>query len=184
MINQQFSPRSTTARNARGESSGGYQYRGEAAAAQPHKPAAKDALVQELTNSTWCLTHASSRLRDATNQLNRYIGQAAQDGMSITMIVGITGLDTRQVRAAALAFEYLQPWGIKRAAHESTLKSLSDQLRKAAQEKTNLDGRRASLIIAALKSGLLDDFDAAALTGLRPEQIRKLTRGTGLRRPA
>ena len=55
---------------------------------------------------------------------------------------------------------------------------------RVLQELTDLEESRASveeerlqLLASATRLRVLDDFELASLTGLRPEHIRKMTRG-------
>jgi hypothetical protein len=105
------------------------------------------------------------------------VAQALCDGAAVTALSRITQLSTLTVRRTGLAFDDLQPTGASPADHLRLISQLLRELTALEESKATVEEERRCLLAEASKQRILDDFELASLTGLRPEHIRKMTRG-------
>ena len=54
---------------------------------------------------------------------------------------------------------------------------LKSELAELAESRAALEGRRVTLLAAARRLAIMDDYELAALSGLQHETIRKMTWG-------
>lgn len=153
---------------------GGYRYRGS----RPQSPdQQRTELSRLLLHKQGAIRFKSSRIRDISASLNQMVAQALCDGASAPALSRITQLSTWTVRRTRLAFDDLQPTGVSQAVHFRLISQLIHELTALEESKATVEEERRHLLAAASKQQVLDDFELASLTGLRPEHIRKLTRG-------
>jgi hypothetical protein len=123
----------------------------------------------------------SSRTRDLANELHERVAQAVCDGLKVRAVTTASGLPAATVRAAALAREELYPSGQGRTEQLRVIAELAADLSAATDARSALEQKRTEVLAMARKSRLLDDYQLAAASGLKSDEIRKITRGVGLR---
>jgi hypothetical protein len=152
-----------------------YRYRG---APKPDPDAARAAeLLTLLAQQRKTIALRSSRVRALASDLNDHIAQAVCDGVKAAAIAEVSGLPAATVRTTALAREDPYPSGLSRAEHLRRLQVLAAELAAAEEARTAVEQSRAQHLAKARKLRLLDDYQLASATGLKHEEIRKLTRG-------
>lgn len=109
------------------------------------------------------------------------VAQALRDGTPVAVLARITHLSTLTVRRTGWAFDDLQPTGMATAEHLGSISQLLRELTTLEESKAAVEVERLHLLAEASKQQLLDEFELASLTGLRPEQIKKMTRGVTAR---
>ena len=72
-------------------------------------------------------------------------------------------------------------WRLHYFAHLDSIRASAHGLASADEHKTELEVRRRSLTVMALKTGQLDLFEVASLAAVPPERIRSEMRGITLR---
>ncbi|MGO4189390.1 hypothetical protein [Pseudarthrobacter sp. TAF60_1] len=160
---------------------GGYRYRG-------NQPQVQDKLRTELSRlllaKQGALRFRSSRIRDLSTSLNHMVAQALCDGASVTALSRLTQHSTGAVRGTRLAFDDLQPTGVSPTEHLRLISLLLLELTALEASKATVEEERRHLLASASRQQVLDDFELASLTGLRPEHIRKMTRGIPPKQPS
>lgn len=154
---------------------GGYSYRGvqrRQAAGQQRAD-----LSRLLTETQGAIRFRSSRIRALSASLNHQVAQALRDGTPVADLARITQLSTLSVRRTGRAFDDLQPTGTATAEHLRAISRLLQELATVEASKAAVEAERLQLLAEASKQKILDEFELASLTGLRPEQIKKMTRG-------
>ena len=170
-----LSGRSSTGR----EAPTAYRYQG---ASKPDPAAARARKVLDLlAQQRKIIALRSSRMRDLANELHERVAQAVCDGLKVTAVAQASGMPAATVRTAALARDELYPSGQGRAVQLHLIAGLAADLATAADARSALEQTRSEVLAAARKSRLLDDYQLAAASGLKPDEIRKMTRGVGLR---
>jgi transposase len=154
---------------------GGYRYRGSQSPQTPDQQRAD--LSGLLADKQGAIRFRSSRIRDLSASLNLMVAQALRDGAPATALSRITQLSTWTIRRTSLAFDDLQPTGLSPAEHLRLISQLLHELTALEESKAAVEEERRRLLAEASKQRILDDFELASLTGLRPEHIRKMTRG-------
>jgi hypothetical protein len=160
---------------------GGYSYRGvqrRQAAGQQRAD-----LSRLLTDTQGAIRFRSSRIRALSASLNQQVAQALRDGTPVADLARITQLSTLTVRRTGRAFDDLQPTGTAAAEHLRAISQLLRELATVEDSKAALETERLQLLAEASKQKILDEFELASLTGLRPEQIKKMTRGVAAQPP-
>ncbi|HAG58319.1 MAG TPA: hypothetical protein DIT15_14200 [Arthrobacter bacterium] len=130
-----------------------------------------------LTDRQGAIRFRSSRIRALSASLNQLVAQALRDGAPVADLARITQLSTLTVRRTGRAFDDLQPTGMATAAHLRAISQLLRELTTLEESKAAVEVERLHLLAEASKQQILDEFELASLTGLRPEQIKKMTRG-------
>lgn len=152
-----------------------YRYRGTP---KPDPDAARAAeLLTLLAQQRKTIALRSNRVRALANDLNDHIAQAVCDGVKPAAVAGASGLPAATVRTRALAREDPYPSDLSRAEHLRRLAALAAELAAAEKARGAVEQSRAHQLAKARKLRLLDDYQLASATGLKPEEIRKLTRG-------
>ncbi len=123
----------------------------------------------------------SSRLRALTADLHDRVAQAICDGMKVASIAQVSRMPAAVVRATVRARDDLYPSGQSRTEHLHHIASLADELADAEDARAALEQKRIEVLVSARKSRLLDDYELACASGLKHEEIRKMTRGKGSR---
>ncbi|WP_307427558.1 hypothetical protein [Pseudarthrobacter defluvii] len=162
-----------------GEAPHAYRYQG------PPKPDPAAARTREvlalLAQQRRMLALRSSRVRDLANELHERVAQAVCDGAKAAAVAKASGMLATAVRSVALAREELYPSGQGRAEQLRLIAELAADLAAAADARGALEQKRTEVLAMARKSRLLDDYQLAAASGLKSDEIRKMTRGVGLR---
>ncbi|WP_104060134.1 hypothetical protein [Arthrobacter sp. 4R501] len=130
-----------------------------------------------LTDKQGAIRFRSSRIRALGASLNQLVAQALRDGTPVADLARITHLSALAVRRTGRAFDDLQPTGLAAAEHLSAISHLLRKLTALEDSKAAVVTERLHLLAEASKRQILDEFQLASLTGLRPEQIKKMTRG-------
>ena len=155
---------------------GGYRYRGgqvrDAAEQQ------REEFSRLLAEARVALLFRSSRIRDLSASLNLLLAQALCDGAPVSDLSRLTHLSASSVRRTGLAFDDLFPSGLPVGEHLKVIARLLRELTALERSKAEAEEERLNLLGKASKQQILDDFELASLTGLRPEHIRKMTRGS------
>ena len=97
--------------------------------------------------------------------------------MKATLLAGAAELSRWTVRTIGLSSEDLFPSGLPAEQHLAVIGELKSELAKLEKSKAALEGRRVTLLAAARRLGIMDDYELAALSGLQHETIRKMTWG-------
>ncbi|KRE71189.1 hypothetical protein ASG77_13795 [Arthrobacter sp. Soil762] len=130
-----------------------------------------------LTDKQGAIRFRSSRIRSLGASLNQLVAQALRDGTPVADLVRITRLSALAVRRIGRAFDDLQPTGLAAAEHLGAITRLLRELTALEDSKAAVEVERLHLLAEASRQQILDEFELASLTGLRPEQIKKMTRG-------
>ncbi|MCU1518282.1 MAG: hypothetical protein JWQ75_3003 [Pseudarthrobacter sp.] len=162
-------------RGARAAVPGGYRYRG--GQRRPTAEEQRAELSRLLADRQGAIRFRSSRIRDLGASLNQLVAQALCDGTPAADLARITHLSTLAVRRTCRAFEDLQPTGLPTAEHLRVISRVLRELADLAESRASVEEERLQLLARATRLQVLDNFELASLTGLRPEQIRKMTRG-------
>jgi hypothetical protein len=156
-----------------------YRYRG-APKPDPATARAQRALAM-LAQLRTTIALRSSRVRALTAELGDYVAQALCDGVKVAAVAKAAGLPAASVRYAALARGELYPTGQTRSGHLHLIAGLAAELAAAEGARSAAEEERTQVLAMARKSRLLDDYQLAGASGLKSDEIRKMTRGVGLR---
>jgi len=155
-----------------------YRYQG---APKPDPAAARAREVLALlAQQRKMIALRASRMRDLANELHDRVAQAVCDGLKVGAVATASGMPAATVRAA-LAREQLYPSGQGRAEQLRVIVELAADLAAATDARSALEQRRTEVLAMARKSRLLDDYQLAGASGLKSDEIRKMTRGMGSR---
>ena len=158
---------------------GGYRYRG-VLKPDPDTARAQQALAT-LAQLRTSIALRSSRVRALTAELGDCVAQAVCDGVKVAAVAKAAGLPAASIRSAALARGDLYPSGQSRSGHLHVIAGLVSELAVAEGARSAAEEERAQVLALARKSRLLDDYQLAGASGLKSDEIRKVTRGVGLR---
>lgn len=156
-----------------------YRYRG-APKPDPATARAQQALAM-LAQLRTTIALRSSRVRALTAELGDCVAQALCDGVKVAAVAKAAGLPAAGIRSAALARGDLYPSGQTRGGHLHLIAGLAAELAAAEGARTAAEEERTQVLATARKSRLLDDYQLAGASGLKSDEIRKMTRGVGLR---
>ena len=156
-----------------------YRYRG-VPKPDPATARAQQALAM-LAQLRTTIALRSSRVRALTAELVDCVAQAVCDGVQVAAVAKASGLPAASVRSAALARGELYPTGQARNRHLDLIAGLAAELAAAEGARSAAEEERTQVLAMARKSGLLDDYQLAGASGLKSDEIRKMTRGVGLR---
>lgn len=123
----------------------------------------------------------SSRLRALTGALHDRVAQAICDGVKVAAIAQVSGMPPTAVRTTARARDALFPSGQSRMEHLHHIASIANELAATEAARMAVEQKRIEVLASARKSRLLDDYQLACASGLKHEEIRKMTRGKGPR---
>ncbi|WP_284980442.1 hypothetical protein [Arthrobacter sp. fls2-241-R2A-200] len=156
-----------------------YRYRG-APKPDPATVRAQQSLAT-LAQLRTTLALRSSRVRALNAELGDYVAQALCDGVKVAALAQAAGLPAASIRSAAAARGELYPSGQSRSGHLHLIAGLASERAAAEGARTAVEEERRQVLALARKSGLLDDYQLAGASGLKPDEIRKMTRGVRLR---
>jgi hypothetical protein len=120
-------------------------------------------------------------VRALTAQLGDSVAQALRDGVKVAALAQAAGLPAATIRSAAVARGDLYPSGQTRSGHLHLIAGLASELAAAEGARSAVEEERTQVLAMARKSRLLDDYQLAGASGLKSDEIRKMTRGVGLR---
>lgn len=176
-------PEQTITRHARGGTSSPslrtYRYQG-VPKVDPAGARAKE-LLGLLLEQRKTIALRSSRLRALTAALHDRVAQAICDGVKVAAIAQVSGMPPTAVRTTARAREDFYPSGQSPMEHLHHIALLANELAATEDARTALEQKRTEVLASARKSRLLDDYQLACVSGLKHEEIRKMTRGKGSR---
>ncbi|UTT71337.1 hypothetical protein NMQ03_09790 [Arthrobacter sp. DNA4] len=156
-----------------------YRYRG-VPKPDPATARAQQALAM-LAQLRTTIALRSSRVRALTAELGDCVAQAVCDGVKVAAVAKAAGLPAASIRSAALARGELYPSGQTRNRHLDLIAGLAAELAAAEGTRSAAEEQRTQVLALARKSRLLDDYQLAGASGLKSDEIRKVTRGVGLR---
>ncbi|WP_240617826.1 hypothetical protein [Pseudarthrobacter sp. AG30] len=156
-----------------------YRYRG-VPKPDPATARAQQALAV-LAQLRTTLALRSSRVRALTAELGDCLAQAVCDGVKVAAVAKAAGQPAASIRSAALARGELYPSGQTRSGHLHLIAGLASELAAAEGARSAAEDERTRVLALARKSRLLDDYQLAGASGLKSDEIRKMTRGVGLR---
>jgi hypothetical protein len=159
----------------------GYRYRGSKRPQAPDQR--RSELSRRLQDAQSAIRFRSSQIRALSASLNQLVAQALLDGAPAADLSRITQLSVWAVRRTRLPFDDLQPTGVPAGEQLRSVARLLGELKALEESKAAVQEERRHLLAEASKQRLLDDFELASLTGLRPEHIRKMTRGVAPAQP-
>jgi hypothetical protein len=146
------------------------------------EPIDQDALRSQLALNRQHIAQADSSIRTALRQRNESVARALADGVPVAAIAGAAGVNKFDVRRRIGAgYTELQPTGWPVEAHLTTVLAKALALADAMKHKSELEARRRSLTVMALKTDQLDLFEVASLAAVPAERIRREMRGITLR---
>lgn len=111
--------------------------------------------------------------------LNRHLAMALEDGLSVGALAEAAQLSRKDVRQTRLVFDDAHPPGTPKQEHLAAVAILGVELAALKQSKSSVEADQLLLLAKTRNQHLLDDFELALLTGLRHENIRKMTWGMG-----
>lgn len=154
-----------------------YQYRGT----PKPDPAAVEAekLRTVLAQQRRMIQLRSSRLRALSTTLHERVAQALCDGVKVAAIARAAGMPLTSIRFTAAPGDDLFPSG---QSPEETLRCIAaaaEELAEAESARSTIEQKRTHVLAAARKLRLLDDYQLASASGLKHDEIRKMTRGVG-----
>jgi hypothetical protein len=162
-----------------GASVAAYRYRG-VPKPDPDTARAQHALAM-LAQLRTTIALRSSRVRALTAELGDCVAQAVCDGVKVAAAAKAAGLPAASIRSSALARGELYPSGQTRNRHLDLIAGLAAELATAEGARSAAEEERTQVLALARKSRLLDDYQLAGASGLKSDEIRKVTRGVGLR---
>jgi hypothetical protein len=146
------------------------------------EPIDQDALRSQLALNRQHIAQADSSIRTAIRQRNESVAQALADGVPVAAIAAAAGVNKFEVRRPMGAgYTELQPTGWPAKAHLAAVRAKAQALADAMKHKSELEARRRSLTVMALKTNQLDLFEVASLAAVPAERIRSEMRGITLR---
>ena len=146
------------------------------------EPIDQDTLRRDLALNRQQIAQADSSIRSALRQRNDSVAQALADGVPVARIADAAGVNRFEVRRRIGAgYTELQPAGWPALTHLDAIRARARALAVAVEHKTELETRRRSLTVMAVKTDQLDLFEVASLAAVPPERIRSEMRGITLR---
>jgi hypothetical protein len=146
------------------------------------EPIDQETLRRELALNRQQVAQADSSIRGALRLRNDGVAEALADGVPVARIADAAGVNKFEVRRRIGAgYTELQPAGWPADAHLDAIRARARALAAAVEHKTELEVRRRSLTVMALKTDQLDLFEVASLAAVPPERIRSEMRGVTLR---
>jgi hypothetical protein len=146
------------------------------------EPIDQEALRSQLALNRQHIAQADSSIRTAIRQRNESVARALADGVPVAVIAEAAGVNKFDVRRRIGAgYTELQPAGWPAQEHLRAARKKAQALADAIEHKSELEARRRSLTVMALKTDQLDLFEVASLAGVPAERIRSEMRGITLR---
>lgn len=172
-------PPRTAGTGTGGTGPGAYRYQG-VPKPDPAAARARQALAM-LAQLRTTIALRSSRVRALTAELGDCIAQALCDGVKAAAVAQAAGQPAASIRSAAAARTGLYPSGQSRSGHLHLIAGLAAELAAAEGARSAAEEERTQVLAFARKSRLLDDYQLAGASGLKSDEIRKITRGVVLR---
>lgn len=146
------------------------------------EPIDQEKLRDELALNRQHIAQADSSIRTALSRLNESVAQALADRVPVPALADAAGAKKVDVRRRlGLGYKDLAPAGWSAAAHITAIRGNAQALAGCIERKSELEARRRSLTVMALKTGQLDLFEVASLAAIPAEIIRREMRGITLR---
>ncbi|ACL38458.1 conserved hypothetical protein [Pseudarthrobacter chlorophenolicus A6] len=158
-----------------GSPRGAYRYRGSA---RPDPAAARVGEIRDLLEQQrQMISLRSSRLRALFSELNERVAQAVCDGVKVTTIAQAAGVPVTTIRGIGLGRDGLYPSGLPAEEQLRSISRLADEVTAVEAARAAVERHRVQVLAAARKQRLLDDYQLASASGLKHDEIRKMTRG-------
>ncbi|MHC6591247.1 hypothetical protein [Arthrobacter sp. C152] len=152
-----------------------YRYRG---VPRPDPAVARaEELLSLLAQQKRMISLHSSRLRALSRGLNERVAQAVCDGVKAAPVARAAGMPAATVRGIGARRDEFFPSGQSADSHLATLRELAAELASVEGARAAVEQARAEVLATARKLRLLDDYQLAAASGLKHEEIPKVTRG-------
>lgn len=146
------------------------------------EPIDQEALRSQLALNRQHVAQADSSIRTAIRLRNDSVAQALADGVPLAAIAAAAGVNKFDVRRRiGVGYLELEPAGWPAGAHLEVIRAKAQALAEAMERKSELEARRRSLTVMALKTDQLDLFEVASLAAVPAERIRSEMRGVTLR---
>lgn len=146
------------------------------------EPLDQEALRSQLALNRQHIAQADSSIRTAIRLRNESVAQALADAVPVAAIAAAAGVNKFDVRRRIGAgYAELQPAGWPVETHLHAIRGKAQALSDAMGHKSELEARRRSLTVMALKTNQLDLFEVASLAAVPAERIRSDIRGVTLR---
>ncbi|MCT9623621.1 hypothetical protein QE394_001496 [Arthrobacter sp. SORGH_AS 212] len=162
-----------------GSPRGAYRYRGTP---QADPAAARIGEIRDLLEQQRrMISLRSSRLRALFSELNERVAQAVCDGVKVTTIARAAGVPVTAVRGIGLGRDGLYPSGLPAEDQLRTIAGIADEVSAVEAARAAVERHRVQVLADARKQRLLDDYQLASVSGLKHDEIRKMTRGVNTR---
>jgi hypothetical protein len=146
------------------------------------QPLDQEALRCQLALNRQHIAQADSSVRTAIRLRNDSVAKALADRVPVAAVAEAAGVSKFDVRRRLGAgYADLEPAGWPAEEHLQRIRSAAGNLDEAARHKEELETRRRSLSVMALKTDQLDLFEVASLAAVPAERIRSEMRGITLR---
>lgn len=167
----------TPAMGRTGRAHRGYRYRG---APRPDPAASRLAeLLERLADQRRMISLRSSRLRALSLELNKQVAQAVCDGVKAASIARAARLPAATVRGIGAGRDEFYPSGQSPEFHLGRIAALAAEVASVEAARAAVEQARTQALATARKLRLLDDYQLASASGLKPEEIARMTRGVG-----
>lgn len=161
---------------ARGPGTSGHRYRWKGRGT-PELPDAGD-VRNALRSQRQRISIVASQIRALTIRRSHLLAHALQDGLTVTVLADAAGLPRRVVREAGISLAGQHPPGLAAQEHLLTISAVQAEIAALEQSRAEMEQTRLKHLAAAHHRRIIDHFELASLTGLTPDHIRKMTRGT------
>ena len=146
------------------------------------EPIDQESLRHQLALNRQHIAQADSSIRTAIRRLNESVAQALADRIPVPVLADAAGVKKVDVRRRlGLGYKELEPAGWSAATHVKAIQGSAQALACCIQRKSELEARRRSLTVMALKTSQLDLFEVASLAAIQADIIRREMRGITLR---
>ncbi|BCW17725.1 hypothetical protein NtRootA9_04330 [Arthrobacter sp. NtRootA9] len=173
------STRSPGGGHQQGTPRGGYRYQGT-----PRQDvAASQALeIRELlAQQRRTISLKSSRLRALVSELNERVAQAVCDGAKVAAVARAAGVPAAKVRSIGLGKDGLFPSGQPAGEQLRAIAGVAEELAAVEAARAAVERTRTQLLADARRLRLLDEYQLASVSGLKHDEVRKMTRGAAPR---
>lgn len=140
-----------------------------------------DRIHLELSESRRMLAAVDSRLRSLMRRRSDVTARALADRIPVAEIAKVARMTPTEVRIAGCGYADLHFAGLAKAQHLADVAGIASAMASALDQKTAIERGRRALIVEALRSGQLDAYQIAAVSGLTTEHVRIIARGAAVR---
>ncbi|MFK4297199.1 hypothetical protein ABH924_002348 [Arthrobacter sp. GAS37] len=150
---------------------------------RPLSAAEDDELVrirQSLVAARLVRARIDSSIRTLLRVRGERVALALADRLPVTGIAAASGIKRIEVKRVGIGYLELPFSGLGHDVHMLGLNGVARALAAAMDEKSRCEERMQAAVLMALRSGMLDVFAVASLTGTTAERIRETVRGAKL----